>query len=296
MLRYPIGIQSFTEIREKGYVYVDKTGYIHRLASNGKYYFLSRPRRFGKSLLMSTIEACYSGRRELFEGLALAGLDHDWTPRPVLHIDMTAWKYDSAESLASRLDSYLSRWEALYGIDRPGDSPARRLGDVIERAHEKTGQKVVILIDEYDKPLLDNTDNEVVQDDMRDELKALYGNLKSMDRHIEFAMLTGVTKFGKLSIFSDLNNLNDISLDRQYDAICGITEEELHRFFTTGVKQLAEALEVTTEEAFGMLKKIMTAIISLPRDVTYIIRSAYSTRYIRTNCATIGLRPAPLHS
>lgn len=255
-MKYPIGIQQFEKLREEDWFYVDKTAHIHRLASKGTYFFLSRPRRFGKSLLMSTIEAYFKGKRHLFEGLAIEKLEKDWIEYPVLHIDLNAERYAKAEELSNILDTYLREWEKLYGSDESNnESLSRRFLNVIKSAKEKTGRNVVVLIDEYDKPMLQAIGDEELQIQFRNMLKAFYGTLKSADRYLRFVLLTGVTKFSKLSIFSDLNNIEDISMEKQYCDICGITEEELHNVFDNEVALLAENNEQTKEEAYKELKK-----------------------------------------
>lgn len=253
-LLYPIGVQTFSKIREGAYVYVDKTEYVHKLVSTCQYVFLSRPRRFGKSLLLSTIKAFFEGRRELFEGLYISGCGYDWHPCPVLHLDFTGRNYSEPGSLDAHLNSMLEVWEAEYGSDLRHRAVEERFGNVIAKAAEKSGRKVVILIDEYDKPLLETVDKPELQAVYRDKLRALYGNLKRMDAHIRFAMLTGVTKFGHLSVFSDLNNLQDISLDEKYAGICGITDDELRKYFQPGVEALARRRALTPEEAFEKLR------------------------------------------
>ena len=250
---YPIGIQSFEEIRSGGYVYVDKTALIYRLTSTGKYYFLSRPRRFGKSLLVSTMEAYFSGRKELFEGLAMASLEKDWVSYPVLHLDLTGAAYLSVDELYSKLNSFLSKYEERYEI-RTGEHVASvRFENIIDTAYRKTGQKVVILIDEYEKPIIDNIDNPELMEQFRRELQGFYSVIKGKDNAIRFAFLTGVTKLGKMSIFSGLNNLNDISMDARYADICGISEQELKSYFNESVKTLAEMNELSEEECYKKL-------------------------------------------
>ncbi len=253
-LKYPIGIQSFSEIRERGFVYVDKTEYIHQLVDNGKYYFLSRPRRFGKSLLISTIHEYFNGRRNLFEGLAITKYPHEWKKYPVLHLDFIGTDYSNPEGLNDILDSTFSKWEKEYGLEQTSTQLGVRFGEIIKNTYDKTGSHVVILIDEYDKALLDAVDNSELQEKFRNTLRGVYGNLKKMDKYIEFAMLTGITKFGKLSIFSDLNNLNDISLDRRYAVICGISAEELKLYFNSGVENFAYHFGKTLDEAYEILK------------------------------------------
>lgn len=252
---YPIGIQSFEKIREGGYVYVDKTAWIYRLVTGGNYYFLSRPRRFGKSLLVSTLEAYFQGKKDLFKGLSIGRLEQQWVKYPVFHLDLNAQKYESARDLANMLNVALTRWEKLYGKEISETSSSLRFQGVIRRASESTGCKVVILVDEYDKPLLQTIGNEVLQTEYRNTLKAFYGVLKSCDQYIQFALLTGVTKFNKVSVFSDLNNLRDISMLREYENICGISEEELHRDFVPDVEALAEAGGAQLKDTYKRLKE-----------------------------------------
>ncbi len=254
-LRYPIGVQSFAKLREDGYIYVDKTGYIANLIKEGNCYFLSRPRRFGKSLLLSTIEAFFQGRKELFEGLEISRIEHSWEPHPVFHMAMNANKCQTVHDLEATIESFLYYYEQLYGRNEPSDSLALRFGSLIRSAYNKTGKRVVILIDEYDKPLLDSVGNKALQDDLRAILKGFYSNLKNGDQYIQFAMLTGVSRFGKLSIFSDLNNLQDISLSEKYSAICGMTIEEIRDNFDEGVRELADKNKMSAEEAYAELKK-----------------------------------------
>jgi len=245
---YPIGIQNFEKLRMDGYVYVDKTAIVHRLVTTGSYYFLSRPRRFGKSLLISTLEAYFQGKRELFKGLALEQLEKDWTVRPVFHLDLNIGKYDAPDSLDKILDEALTGWEKLYGTGAAETTFALRFKGVIGRAVEKTGQRVAILVDEYDKPMLQAIGNPDLQREYRNTLKPFYGVLKTMDGCIKLGFLTGVTKFGKVSVFSDLNNLKDISMRSDYIDICGITDEELHRYFDDDLHRLAEAEDMSYEE------------------------------------------------
>ena len=250
---YPIGIQSFEEIRNGGYVYVDKTALIYKLTSTGKYYFLSRPRRFGKSLLVSTMEAYFSGRKELFEGLAMASLEKDWVSYPVLHLDLTGAAYLSIDELYSKFNSFLSKYEERYEICTGERVASVRFENIIDVAYRKTGQKVVILIDEYEKPIIDNIDNPELMEQFRRELQGFYSVIKGKDNAIRFAFLTGVTKLGKMSIFSGLNNLNDISMDARYADICGITEQELKSYFGESVKTLAGMNGLSEEECYKKL-------------------------------------------
>ncbi len=253
---YPIGIQSFSEIREGGYVYVDKTRQIYNLTSTGKYYFLSRPRRFGKSLLVSTMEAYFSGKRELFNGLAAESLEKDWTEHPVMHLDFTGSKYSSAEDLREKLDRHLTKWEEIYGKTGDYKSAAVRFEAVIDAAYRKTGNKVVILVDEYEKPVIDNIDNDELAAIFRRELQGFYSVIKGRDECIRFVFLTGVTKLGKMSIFSGLNNLNDISMDPQSADICGVSESELKTYFDGSVEELAGNNGLSKEDCYAKLKQL----------------------------------------
>ncbi len=252
---YPVGIQNFESLRQDNYIYIDKTKLIYNLATTGRYYFLSRPRRFGKSLLISTLEAYFQGKKELFDGLAIAELEKEWIQRPVFHIDLNIAKYDKESDLEDMLNRSLVAWEKLYGADPAERSLALRFAGVIERAYEKTGQRVAILIDEYDKPLLQAITDQELQEKFRNALKPFYGVMKSKDGCIKFALLTGVTKFGKVSVFSDLNNLMDISMDRRYIDICGITEKEIHTYFEDDLHELAIIQNKTDEEMSNELKE-----------------------------------------
>ena len=253
-MKYPIGIQDFKTIRTDGYFYADKSALMYKLIKGGQYYFLSRPRRFGKSLLVSMMEYYFKGEKELFKGLAIDQLEKEWKTCPVLHLDLNAAKYTTPEALTSILEAQLSRWEDIYGSSPSEKVVSERLKGVIQRACEKTGQKVAILVDEYDKPLLQTFDNEELQEDYRATLKAFYGVEKSMGAYIQFAFFTGVTKFSKVSVFSDLNNLADISMDKRYAEICGITEKEIHDNLDAEVELLAQANNLTKEACYDKLK------------------------------------------
>lgn len=252
---YPIGVQNFEEMRKNGFFYVDKTELVYQLANTGKYFFLSRPRRFGKSLLLSTLEAYFQGKKELFKGLALEKLEKEWTPYPVLHIDLNAEKYDAPERLDAILNNYLCHWENLYGSSPSETSFSLRFKGIIQRAAQSTHQNVVVLVDEYDKPTLQAIGNETLQTAYRNTLKAFFGVLKSCDRYLRFAFLTGVTKFSKVSVFSDLNNLRDISLSTIYGSICGITREELENYLPEEIRLLAENNGISVEQARKALKE-----------------------------------------
>ena len=253
---YPIGIQSFEDLRNGGYVYIDKTDKIYSLVSSGKYYFLSRPRRFGKSLLVSTMEAYLQGKRELFKGLAIESMEKEWKEYPVLHLDLSGVAYDKKDVLVKVLNQKLSDWETQYGIQTSSNVPGLRFQRVIDAAYSQTGRQVAILIDEYDKPIIDNLDNSELQEYYRKTLQGFYGVMKAMDRCIRFGFLTGVTKIGKLSVFSGLNNLRDISMLPQYADICGISEADLHRYFGESIGELAAAGGMTEEQCYAKLAEM----------------------------------------
>ena len=251
---YPIGVQNFESLRKDDYFYIDKTALVYQLARTGRYYFLSRPRRFGKSLLISTLEAYFQGKKELFEGLAIETLEKDWIKHPILHLDLNIEKYDVPESLDNILEKSLVAWEKLYGAEPSERSFSLRFAGIIQRACEKTGQRVVILVDEYDKPMLHAIGDDDLLKYYRNTLKPFYGALKSKDGYIKFAMLTGVTKFGKVSIFSDLNNLKDISMDERFIEICGITEKEIHDNLEKELHELARNQKMSYDEVCKELK------------------------------------------
>lgn len=255
-MAYPIGIQTFSEIIENRCVYVDKTAHVYNMTRPGsKYLFLGRPRRFGKSLMLSTLEAYFLGRKELFRGLAIEQMEKDWIKYPVLRLDFNTGKYDSVEALRDEFHRHLEQWEAIFGDTYSDRKSSERFLQVIELAHEKTGKQVVVLVDEYDKPLLQNLNRQDLQDELKAELKSFYSVLKTQDRHIRFAFLTGVTKFGKVSVFSDLNNLKDISMDERYADICGITEREMHSLFDGEIEKLAKKNGISFEQACQKLKE-----------------------------------------
>ncbi len=255
IMLYPIGIQTFETVITDGFVYVDKTAQMYDLISRGRYYFLSRPRRFGKSLLVSTMRAYFEGKKELFKGLAVEQLEQEWKQYPVLHLDLNSGDYDCIESLDEILNLSLKKWEKEYGSLEDEKSAVARFMGIIERAYEKTGKQVVILIDEYDKPILTAIDNEELQEKFRRRLKSVFSVLKTKDQYIRFALLTGVSKFSHMSVFSDLNNLKDITLNERYADICGISEKELHTYFNDSIKKLAQKNSLTIDEAYAELKK-----------------------------------------
>ena len=255
-MKYPIGIQQFGKLREEGWVYVDKTSHIHKLVAEGSYYFLSRPRRFGKSLLISTLKAYFEGRKDLFQGLAMEQLETEWNSYPILHLDLNAERYVSLAELENILDANLREWEAEYGsVEGNNPSLSYRFRSVIRAAKHKTGRNVVVLVDEYDKPMLQAIGNDGLQDELRTTLKSFYGVLKSADEDIRFVLLTGVSKFSKVSVFSDLNNLKDISMSPSYYDICGISGQELHDVFDEEIGELAKVNGQTREEAYAMLEQ-----------------------------------------
>lgn len=253
-MKYPIGIQDFEKLRTKGYLYVDKSRFVYKLATEGEYYFLSRPRRFGKSLFLSTLEAYFQGKKELFKGLAIYDLETEWKKYPIFHIDLNTANFREKDSLYTVLNDYLTTWECKYGTRESEATLALRFKGVIARAAEKEGCGVVILIDEYDKPILQTLRDPELQAEHRAQLKAFYSVLKTQDRYIKFAFLTGVTKFGKVSVFSDLNNLTDISMDHRYISICGMTEKELLTNFKEGIGELASANEDNETETIDKLR------------------------------------------
>lgn len=252
--KLPIGIQTFSDIRTQGYLYVDKTALVWQIANAGKPFFLSRPRRFGKSLLISTFEAYFSGKKELFEGLAIEKLEDRWEAYPVLHLDLNAEKYDTVESLNAILSYQLTQWEAIYGKGEDETTLSNRFKGIIQRAYELTGKGVVVLVDEYDKPLLQAIHNNELLEEYRTILKAFYGTLKSKDSCLRFVFLTGVTKFSQVSVFSDLNQLNDISMSKAYATICGLTKQELLDNFGPELEVLAEE----NDQSFDEVMETMT--------------------------------------
>lgn len=252
-MRYPISIQTFETIIDGNYVYVDKTNLVYSLAQE-HVCFLSRPRRFGKSLLLSTLDAYFSGRKELFKGLKMEALESKWDVYPVFRIDFAKGRFDVEGGLEQVLEEYVSNWESIYGKSDIYTTLSSRFQYVLEQATAKTGRKAVVLIDEYDKPLLDVLEEEL-EDVNRSILKDFYGTFKAADASLRFALLTGVTKFSQITVFSGFNQPNDISMDSKYDAICGITETELHTVFAEAIIQMATRLEYTVDEMKAVLKK-----------------------------------------
>ena len=264
-MKYPIGIQSFDRIREDGYVYVDKTALIYELVSKGKIYFLSRPRRFGKSLLISTLENYFLGRKELFRGLAIDSLEKEWKEYPVFHLDFNGGNYDKDGELENRILGSLETWENQWGKDPINKELGARIAHVLKQAHEKSGRRAVVLVDEYDKPLLDVMDTDYtgllngketkLEDIHRGILKGLYSVFKLADKHLQFVLLTGVTKFSQVSVFSGFNQPNDISYDSRFDTLCGISKDELLSVFKEQIRELGEKNGMTEDETIEKLKR-----------------------------------------
>ena len=264
-MNYPIGIQDFAKLRENNFVYVDKTDMVFDITKNDGVYFLSRPRRFGKSLLVSTIKYYFEGRHDLFKGLKIESLEKKWETYPVFEIDFNGSNYTEADALEQTLNGYLIKWEQQYGVKPATDQPGRRLADVLHQAHVQTGKTCVVLVDEYDKPMLDAMDtglktrvgdNEMlIEDHNRETLKAFYSVFKLADADLRFVFLTGVTKFAQVSVFSGFNNAQDISMSPRFDAICGITTEELNTVFAPAIEELANANAVSVAETKSQLKQ-----------------------------------------
>ncbi|MDE7496670.1 MAG: AAA family ATPase, partial [Muribaculaceae bacterium] len=254
-VKYPIGQQDFKTLRKLGYIYVDKTRFVYKVTRGSQYLFLARPRRFGKSLFLSTLRYFFEGERDLFKGLYINSTDWKWEHYPVLRLDLNVEKYSEPGKLDSILNGYFSKWEEEYDVTTKESELSLRFRNIIEAAHRKTGQQVVILVDEYDKPLVGNLNKIENLEHYREKLSSVYANFKSSAEHIRLVFLTGVSRFSKLSVFSDLNNLDDITFDNAYADICGITEEELLETFTTGINNLAHEKDLSYEEAISLLKK-----------------------------------------
>ena len=253
--RYPVDTASFQGIREDGKVYVDKTEYVYNLVSNYKYVFLARPRRFGKSLMCNTLNAYFSAQKELFEGLKIMELEKEWKKHPVLHFTMSGLKNLPVKLSKTKLESLLRDYEKVYGRDPKSETPGDRFRDLIHNACAQTGQKAVVILDEYDSPILQLMYQPEQLAEMRSLLREFYQVLKDEDNNLRFVFITGVTKFSQLSIFSELNNLRQISMLDEYSGICGITQNELDTFLRPCVEEYAENMEITTEEAYALLKE-----------------------------------------
>ena len=254
--KLPIGIQDFADLRQSGYIYIDKTALIYKLVTSGKPYFLSRPRRFGKSLFLSTLKSYFEGKKDLFNGLSIANTETEWKQYPIFYFDFTVGDFTTEENFKNSLGIKLDFYEKIYGVqNKNATNPADRFSNLLQQAHEKTGLQAVVLVDEYDKPLLNAIDDANLVDTFRKILKSFYGVLKGEDAHIRFVFITGVTRFDKVSIFSDLNNLRDISLSEDFSSICGITQEELETYFAPEIERMGGKNELTTEECIAELKK-----------------------------------------
>lgn len=254
LVKYPVGEQSFQRLREEGFLYVDKTRYIDLIVNGSKYYFLGRPRRFGKSLFLSTLKCFFEGRRELFKDLYINSTPWDWEPYPVLYLDLNIQKYKNEGELDDLIEHRLIAWEKEYGIEPNVLNQSIRFSEVIRKAAEKTGKGVVILVDEYDKPLVNNLHDRQRFDSYRAKLAEIYSNFKSSADYLRLVFMTGVSRFGKLSVFSDLNNISDISLTDDFAAICGITQEELLDNFAIGINETAIKRQMKPEEVVKTLK------------------------------------------
>ena len=264
-MKYPIGIQDFASIINDGYVYVDKTALIHRLVTEGKIYFLSRPRRFGKSLLVSTLKYYFLGKKELFQGLAIDRLEKEWAEYPVFHIDFNGENFTLSGTLEDKIESSITYWESIYGKAPYSETLGGRFRHLLEAAHKQTGRRAVVLIDEYDKPLLDVLDtgstvtvegNErLLEEHHRNILKGFYSVFKAADEHLQFVLLTGVTKFSQVSVFSGFNQPADISMDHRYEQLCGVTEEELYHYFMEPTTSMSEVYRCTVDEMKERLKR-----------------------------------------
>ena len=253
--RYPLGIQTFSEIVKGGYVYVDKTDLVWHLTRQSKYVFMSRPRRFGKSLLSSTLVSYFEGKKELFEGLKIMALEQEWVSYPVLHLDMSLCKSQaSVEALQHALALQVEHFENRYGRNPSELTPGQKLKGVVQRAFEQTGKQVAVVIDEYDAPLLEVLHEEIMLPDFRRVMQEFYVPLKALDPYIKFCFITGITKFSQLSIFSTINNLKNVTMHPDFAAICGITEEEVKTCFETDIARMAEEYECTQEEMFQKVK------------------------------------------
>ena len=252
--RYPIGIQTFSRVIREGYIYIDKTDLIWELAHYATFVFMSRPRRFGKSLLTSTLESYFKGERELFEGLKIMELEKDWEQYPVLRLDLSSAKHMTPDKISKELELILSPYEKIYGRNPEEETPGMRLGGLIDRAYEQTGKQVAVIIDEYDAPLLDVLHEDTRLKEVREVMQEFYQRLKKQEAKIKFCFITGITKFSQLSIFSTINNLKNVTLLPRFSAICGITEQEVRRDLSDDIKAMSEVYECSPEEMFEKIK------------------------------------------
>ena len=284
-MKYPIGIQSFEQLREDGYVYVDKTRLVYDLVTKGKIYFLSRPRRFGKSLLVSTLKNYFLGRKELFRGLAIDSLETKWAEYPVFHIDFNASDFTMPGTLETILNAKISGWEKEYGRMEEVTDLGNRFAYVLARAHERCGRRCVVLIDEYDKPILDVLDTDItvdvaghqwqLEDRNREILKGFYSVFKAADNDLQFVLLTGVTKFSQVSVFSGFNQPADISMDPRYETLCGITQQELESCFAEAIEEMAGSQGISGDDGYHFSEK-MTDVYN-----PFSLLNAFATGTIR---------------
>lgn len=264
-MKYPIGIQSFEEIIREGFIYVDKTDLLYKLVQSGKIYFLSRPRRFGKSLFVSTLKNYFLGNKELFKGLFIDEMETEWAKHPVFHIDFNGSNFVKDGTLWMKLEGQVKEWERMYGKHPDSENIGDRFVYVLRQSHLQTGQRAVVLVDEYDKPILDvldvneygirNGEKVLLENIHRDILQGFYSVFKAADSDLKFVLLTGVTKFSQVSVFSGFNQPADISMDIRYETLCGITEKELYCDFADSIRELADNNEMTEEEVKQILKR-----------------------------------------
>ena len=286
---YPIGIQTFERIRKEDKLYIDKTEYIYRMAhTSGTYFFLGRPRRFGKSLLVTTMQSYFEGKKELFKGLAIEKLEKEWTEYPVLHFDMSGGKHMDKEQLEEYLDYRLQEEEKKWGVTKPVKGANNRLIDLINTAYEKSGKQVVVLIDEYDAPMLDVVHEKEQLDMLRNMMRNFYSPLKYSEAKLRFVFLTGITKFSQVSIFSELNNIINISMNDEYAGICGITKEELLTQMSEDIDELAKSQELTREETIAELKENYDGYHFSAKSPDVYNHSACSTAFRQESLELIG--------
>jgi hypothetical protein len=252
-MKYPLGIQTFSQIRQENYLYLDKTALIHDLICSGKAYFLSRPRRFGKSLLISTFDSLFCGKRDLFDGLQISTSDYDFAVYPVIKLEFAKDEFATADNLREYIDNATVRFASQYGIELSGSSYNQRFDELVTKLHQTTGKTVVLLIDEYDKPILNNL-SKVILPEIKQVVNAFYSVIKSLDEHLKFVFITGVSKFAKVSVFSGMNNLTDISMDRRYTTLCGVSQQELQSNFATAIEQLASEEKLDKSQMLAKLK------------------------------------------
>ena len=282
--RYPIGIQTFSRIIREGYVYVDKTDLVWQLAHYGTFIFMSRPRRFGKSLLTTTLDSYFRGEKDLFKGLKIMQLEKEWKPYPVLRFDLSGAKHLHPQGVRDELSRLLDKMETVYGANPRETTPGMRLAGLIDRAYAKTGQQVAVIIDEYDAPLLDVLHEDEQLKEMREVMQEFYQRLKMQEPYIKFCFITGITKFSQLSIFSTLNNMLNVTLLPKFSAICGITEQEVKIIFREDIERMATVYEISPEEMFQKIKARYDGyhFASLSEDIynPYSLLTAFSNQHL----------------